>query len=149
MAVVRWRLWNGQADRAIDLIGRLFHDLKADEQGSSAIIALRGGLMNLRTCIEQNRGSIANHGARYCEGKRIASTAAEASVNKLVARRMVKSSRCAGRNMGRSCSFTFAWPLPMAVLRNVSPASRPSNQGRPSLRHSSLYRSFSVPHDRR
>lgn len=25
---------NGQTDRAIDLIGRLFHDLKADEQGS-------------------------------------------------------------------------------------------------------------------
>ncbi len=90
MAAVRWRLWNGQADRANGLIGRLFHDLKADEQGSSAIIALRGGLLNLRTCIEQNRGSIANHSARYCEGKRIASTAAEASVNKLVARRMVK-----------------------------------------------------------
>jgi len=36
------------------------------------------------------RGSIANYGARYREGKRIASTAAEASVNNLVARRMVK-----------------------------------------------------------
>jgi hypothetical protein len=46
--------------------------------------------LNLRTYIEQNRGSIANYGARYSEGKRIASTAAEASVNNLVARRMVK-----------------------------------------------------------
>ena len=72
------------------MISRLFQDLKADEQGSSAIAPLRGGLMNLHTRIEQNRGSIANHGARYCGGKRIASTAAEASVNKLVARRMVK-----------------------------------------------------------
>lgn len=51
---------------------------------------LRGGLLNLRTYIEQNRGSIANYGARYREGRRIASTAAEANVNNLVARRMVK-----------------------------------------------------------
>ena len=90
IAAVRWRLWNGQTDRAIDLIGRLFHDLKGDEQGSAAIVSLRGGLLSLRTYIAQNRGSIANYGARYREGKRIASTAAEASVNNLVARRMVK-----------------------------------------------------------
>lgn len=90
IAAVGWRLWNGQTDRAIDLIGRLFHDLKGDEQGSAAIVSLRGGLLSLRTYIAQNRGSIANYGARYREGKRIASTAAEASVNNLVARRMVK-----------------------------------------------------------
>jgi hypothetical protein len=76
--------------QGIDLIGRLFHELKADEQGSSAIVPLRGGLLNLRIYIEQNRGSITNYGARYREGRRIASTAAEANVNNLVARRMVK-----------------------------------------------------------
>jgi hypothetical protein len=27
IAAVRWRLWNGQTERAIDLIDRLFHDL--------------------------------------------------------------------------------------------------------------------------
>ena len=47
-------------------------------------------MLNLRTYIEQNRGSIANYGTKYREGKRIASTSAEASVNNLVARRMVK-----------------------------------------------------------
>ena len=90
LVAVRWRLWNGQTDTAIDLIGQLFHDLKADEQGSSAIVTLRGSLLNLRTYIEQNRSSIANYGARYREGKRIASTAAEVRVNNLIARRMVK-----------------------------------------------------------
>ena len=90
ITAVRWRLWNGQTDRAIDLIGRLFQDLKSDEQGSSGIVPLRGGLLNLRIYVEQNRGSITNYGARYREGRRIASTAAEASVNNLVARRMVK-----------------------------------------------------------
>jgi hypothetical protein len=42
-----------------------------------------------------------------------------------------------------------ALPQPMAVLRNVSPTSRPSNQVRPSFRHTCRYRSFSVPHDPR
>jgi hypothetical protein len=90
IAALRWPLWNGQADRAIDLIGRLFHDLKADELGSSAIVPLRGSVLNLRTYIERNRGSITNYHARYRDGKRIASTSAEASVNNLVARRKDK-----------------------------------------------------------
>lgn len=90
VAAVRWRLWNGQTDRAIEVIDRMFHDLKENEQSSSAIVPLRGGLFNLRTYTEQNRCSIANYGARYSEGKRIASRADEASVNTLVARRMVK-----------------------------------------------------------
>ena len=65
---VRWRLWNGQADRALDLIGRLFHEVRSAEQGSTAILQLRSGLLNLHTYIEQNRGSISNYGARYREG---------------------------------------------------------------------------------
>jgi hypothetical protein len=90
IAAVRRRLWNGQTDRAIDPIGRLFHDLKADERASPAIVTLRGGLSNLRIYIEQNRGSIAGCGARYREGKRIAAAAAEARVNDLAARRMAE-----------------------------------------------------------
>ncbi|ESW60388.1 MAG: hypothetical protein Q27BPR15_12195 [Rhodobacter sp. CACIA14H1] len=147
IAAVRWHLWNGQTDRAIDLIGRLFQDLKADEQGSSAIAPLRGGLLNLRIYIEQNRGSITNYGARYREGRRIASTAAEANVNNLVARRMVKKQQMAGQYAGQTCSFKSASPLPMAILRNVSPTGRQFNQVRPSFHHSCRYRSSSVPHD--
>jgi len=100
IAAVRWRLWNGQTARAIDLIGRLFHDLKSNEQAGSSIVPLRGGLLNLRTYIEQNRCSIANYGARYREGKRIASTAAEANVNNLVARRMVKKQQMRWSELG-------------------------------------------------
>ena len=93
IAVVRWRLWKGRTDRAVDLVGRLLHDLKADERGSTAILSLRGGLLNLCTRIEQNRSSIANYGARYREGKRIASTSAEANVNNPVARQMVRKQK--------------------------------------------------------
>ena len=46
--------------------------------------------MNLRTYIEEDGGSITKYCARYRDGKRIASTATEASVNNLVARRMVR-----------------------------------------------------------
>ena len=111
IATVRWRLWNGQTQRAIDLIDRLFHDLKADEQGNPVVVPLRGGLLILRTYIEQNRGSIASYGARYREGKRIASTAAEASVNNLVARRMAadalvgKRSKPASSGSRRPCQW--------------------------------------------
>ena len=90
VTAVKWRLWNGQADRALDLIGRLLRELGSSEPGSTAILQLRNGLLNLRTYIEQNRGSIPNYGARYRERKRFASTSAEAGVNNLVARRMAK-----------------------------------------------------------
>lgn len=62
VAAVRWRLWNGQADRALDLIGRLFHEVRSSEQGSTAIHQLRNGLLNLHTYIMQNRGRPSNHG---------------------------------------------------------------------------------------
>lgn len=90
IASVKWRLWNGQPDRALELINHLFHDGELIERDNPVIRQLRYGLMNLRTYIGQNRNSIANYGARYRAGKRIASTSAEASVNNLVARRMVK-----------------------------------------------------------
>jgi negative regulator of sigma E activity len=58
--------------------------------GSTTCHMFSQGLMNLAIYIEQNSCSIANYGERYRAGKRIAATAAEASVNSLIARRMVK-----------------------------------------------------------
>jgi hypothetical protein len=54
-------------------------------------------------------------------------------------------------SVGEDClkRLKSALPQPMAIFRNVSPTSHPSNQGRPSFRHSCRYRSFSVPHDPR
>jgi len=147
MTAVRWRLWSAQADRAVDLVRRLFHELKADDQGSTAILSLQGGLLNLRTYIQQNRGLIANFSARYREGKRIASTAAEASVSNLVSKLWTRGNRFAGQNEGQTCQFRFASPLPKAFLRIVSPTRRPFIQGGPSFHHSGRYRSFSVPDD--
>ena len=97
MALLNWPV-----DRAIDFIGLLFHDDSAAEKLGAAILLLQSGLLKLHTDVEQNRGSIANEGARYRVGKRIASTSDDAGRraggqagrraggNSLVARRIVK-----------------------------------------------------------
>lgn len=69
---VRWLLWNGQTDRALDLINHLLRLSQLEALGSTTCHLFRPGLMNLTTYIEQNRNSIANYGERYRAGKRIA-----------------------------------------------------------------------------
>jgi hypothetical protein len=69
MAAVRWCLWNGQTDMAIDLIDRRFRDLKADAQGGSVIVPAQGGLLNLCTSIQRSQGSITNHGQDIATGR--------------------------------------------------------------------------------
>jgi hypothetical protein len=87
---------------ALDLLARIHpHQARITDRKFEGTTTLtpeqldlfEGGLLNLRTYIEQNRGSLTNYGARYREGKRIASTSAEASGNNLVTRRMVKKRR--------------------------------------------------------
>ena len=90
IACLRWRIWNGQAERALARVSHLLRLSKGDELGSTTSHLLQQGLMTLRPYIEQNLDSIANYAERYRSGKRIASTSAEASVNALVAKRMVK-----------------------------------------------------------
>jgi hypothetical protein len=70
---------------------------------------LRGGLLNTRLYIEQDRGSITSYSARCHEGRRIASTAAEATVNDLVARRMVKKQQMHWSERGAN-------PLPQVLV---------------------------------
>ena len=108
VAEVRWRLWNGQSDRALDLICHLFRQIRSSEQGSTAIHQLRSGLLNLLTYIEQNRGSIATYGGRSRKGPRIASTSAEASVNNLVASRMVKKQQMRWPEQGAQVRVALA-----------------------------------------
>lgn len=104
---VRWLLWNGQTDRALDLINHLLRLSKLEAVGSTTCHLFRQGLMNLTTYIEQNRSSIANYGERYRAGKRIASTSAEASVNNLVARRMVKKQQMRWTENGANLLLQF------------------------------------------
>ncbi|NJM82538.1 MAG: hypothetical protein HC844_08580 [Tabrizicola sp.] len=94
--------------------------------------------MNLRNCTAQNQGSIANYGARYREGKQIASRAAEASVNNLVARRMVKKQQMRWSERGANLL------LHVRVARaNGDPAERLAYQ--PPIQHRQTITSPFVP----
>jgi hypothetical protein len=88
---VKWKLWHGQADRAISGLERIITDL-AVQSGDADVSAER--LLDLAqlllTYIRSNRSAIVDYGARYRSGRRIASSLAESAVGSLVARRMVK-----------------------------------------------------------
>lgn len=87
---IKWRLWNGQPGRALTLIASVQADLS--DNGGENLWAWRANklLEALQTYIARNRTSVINYAARYRAGQRIATSPAEASVNRLVARRFVK-----------------------------------------------------------
>ncbi len=87
---IKWRLWNGQPKRALDLATTVRRQLfsKIDE----CLWARRADklLEKLNTYINRNSGSVINYAGRHRAGQRIATSPAEASVNSLVAKRFVK-----------------------------------------------------------
>ncbi|SNY47976.1 hypothetical protein SAMN06297129_1293 [Pseudooceanicola antarcticus] len=87
---IRWRLWNGQAGRALSLIARVRRDLSRDTVPSIWASRADKLLETLQVYIGRNRGSVVNYAGRYHEGKRVSTAPAEASVNRLVAKRFVK-----------------------------------------------------------
>lgn len=87
---IKWRLWNGQAGRALSLIAKVRRDLPKEIQENLWVTRAGKLLETLQTYISRNRTSVVNYAARYRKGKRIATSPAEASVNRLVAKRFVK-----------------------------------------------------------
>jgi len=87
---IKWRLWNGQSRRALELLATLRSQLISTID--SCLWARRADklLEKLNTYITRNGRSVINYGERHRAGKRIATSPAEASVNSLVAKRFVK-----------------------------------------------------------
>jgi hypothetical protein len=85
---VKWKLWHGQTDRAIDRLEKIITALAVQTDASAK--RLLDLAQPLLTYIRSNRGGIVDYGARYRSGRRIASSLAESAVDSLVARRMVK-----------------------------------------------------------
>ncbi len=132
---VRWLLWNGQTDRALDLINQLLRLFKLEALGSTTCHLFRQGLMNLTTYIEQNRSSIANYGERYRAGKRIASTSAEASVNNLVARRMVKKQQMRWTEKGANLLLQVRVAIANGNLKERLAYQSPTQSKLPVISH--------------
>ena len=68
-------------------MARLKH---SQEEGGISIARLHSLGSQLLTYVRSNRGAIVNYGKRYRAGLRVATTLAEAAVNSLVGKRMVK-----------------------------------------------------------
>jgi hypothetical protein len=88
---LKWKLWHGQVDRAIERLGEIIADMsmlrEQGDQGAGHIWQLAQPLL---TYLRQNKPAIVDYGARFRSGRRIASALAESAVNSLTAHRMVK-----------------------------------------------------------
>ena len=88
---LKWKLWHGQTDRALDQLETMTNDFaKLRERGNLSATRLLHLAHPLLTYVRSNKSAIINYGARYRSGRRIATALAESAVNSLVARRMVK-----------------------------------------------------------
>ena len=88
---VKWRLWHGRLDRAIQRLERTMAGLNASPGvGDLPAARLHSLGSQLLTYIWSNRGAIINCSKRYNAGLRVATSLAESAVNSLVAKRMVK-----------------------------------------------------------
>ena len=88
---LKWKLWHGQTDRALDQLETMTSDFaKLRERGNLSATRLLHLAHPLLTYIRSNKRAIINYGARYRSGRRIATALAESGVNSLVARPMVK-----------------------------------------------------------
>ena len=88
---LKWKLWHGQVDRAIEHLGEIIADMSMlREQGDLGAGRIWQLAQPLLTYIRQNKSAIVDYGARYRSGRRIATALAESAVNSLTARCMVK-----------------------------------------------------------
>ena len=97
--LLKWKLWRGQTDRALDQLEKMTSELaKLRERGNLSATRLLHLAQSFLTYVRSNKSAIVNYGARYRPGRHIATALAESGVNSPVARRMVKSSRCNGQS---------------------------------------------------
>ena len=95
---IKWKLWHGDADGAIerakDLEFEFEHDVYYDADGGEKPSAVVRKFLKLLgefiTYINLNRAYIPNYGDRYRHGELISSAVAESTVNQVIAKRMCK-----------------------------------------------------------
>jgi hypothetical protein len=87
---IKYLLWHGNVDEALDRIDNLFMDLDLIRRQSAAADKVVAGLSDLRTYIGNNRGSIPNYGERYRQGETTSTAFVESTINQVVSRRFVK-----------------------------------------------------------
>ena len=86
---LKWHLWNGNVDPALQLVDGLKTILDGDAISQERQKLLRT-IREFGSYIAANQAYIPDYGDRYRNGERISTAFAESAVNQLVSRRMVK-----------------------------------------------------------
>jgi hypothetical protein len=74
---LKWKLWHGQTDRALDQLETMTRDFaKLRERGNLSATRLQHLAHPLPTYVRSNKSAIINYGARYRSGRRIATALA-------------------------------------------------------------------------
>jgi hypothetical protein len=97
---LKWNLWHGNVERALERIEDLQWDLELTAGGTENRTKLLKQLGEFNGYIQNNREFIPNYGERYRNGERIATGFVESTVNQVVSKRMVKKQQMAWTERG-------------------------------------------------
>ena len=86
---IRWRLWHGQVQRALNLIGETLEHLGKGRLGLTATFGARlmSALWDLETYVAGHADSIINYAAARRSAKPISTATTESTVQRLIHRR--------------------------------------------------------------
>jgi hypothetical protein len=86
---LKWNLWHGKVDRALELIDELAYALDV-EDGSPEHRKLLKAVRAFETYVTNHRAFIPNYGERYRQRETISTGFTESAVNQVVSKRFVK-----------------------------------------------------------
>jgi hypothetical protein len=137
---IRWRLWHGQVQRALDLIGDTLERLDAIASGSSCAAApaakLAGMLRSLETYVSGESDLIIDYAAARHSHEPISTATTESTVQWLLHRRMGANQQM--RWSPRGCAFDAQGP-DFGGERDFQQRSRPCRAvGPPAIPASGL-----------
>ncbi len=87
---IKWRLWHGHVDRALDAIAWTVDDCHATEGDSKIRRKLIRALDEFDVYVRNNQSFIPNYADRHRYGEPISTSFVESAVNEVVSKRMVK-----------------------------------------------------------
>jgi hypothetical protein len=90
LASVKWLLWHGKVNKALDRLGDLDRHIDHFTDTYPRFPRLKGVVRKFRTYIENNRSFIPNYGRRYRNGETISTAFVESTVNYVLSKRFVK-----------------------------------------------------------
>ena len=88
---IKWCLWHGKTDKALRRIRSLADDLTKIDTAYPNMKRFIRKTNQLHTYVTNNQSSIPNYGKRRRQGKRIATSFVESTVNVLIGKRFAKS----------------------------------------------------------